>query len=212
MKYLKEDIDRTLMKADFAKLTTMLLDGVDVNLMRNGQQTDILLESIVRKNIFMFERVLSYNFNLNLSQFPYMHHVVRTGSMSFVSLMFEEYKKQGKDFNEFDSLSHNNNLIQTAIMCETIDLEIIKYLMSSGISFEYKNSLGQTPLHMMLRKVQFIDDSLLEYLFNHKDLFKIKDNMNITPIDIIRSYALDEDWLNFYNNKKMIQFLRLKKI
>lgn len=210
MKYLKEDIDRNLMKADFAKLTSMLFDGVDVNLMRNGQQTDILLESIVRKNIFMFERVLSFNFDLNLSSFPYMHHVVRTGNLSFVSQLMQEYKKQNKNIDELDGLSQNNNLLQTAIVCDAVDLGVINYLISNGISLAYQNSLGQTPLHMMLRKVPFIDDSILEYLFKNKHIFKIKDNMNITPIDIIRSYSLDKDWLNFHNNKKMVSFLRLK--
>lgn len=206
MFYSQEEIQESLRRGDLSQITTMIVDGVDVNSIVLSKKTDVLLEAIVRNNFSLLSLVLNKKFNCKNPNFFYIHHTIRTGRIEFVEKIINYYIENKCNFNEIDN--NGNNLLHTA--CSTpyyLNIEIISLLNKVGISWTHKNQNGQTPLHFILRNTSYIEEDILNILLKDKKIFYKKDNLGITPADIVKSYSQDDSWKTLKNNQLLIKAL-----
>ena len=204
--YTIEDIENALRIGDLAEITKMINEGIDVNLFYLTFRTDVLLEAMVRKNFFLFELVLLKNFDIKKNKFHYLHHAVRTGDKDFLKKMIEYYKKNNISTKELDQ--DNNNLLHTLCLQKYIYKDILLMLMKENIKWEQKNIFGHTPLHVLLRNHEYVDDFLIDILLKKKKLFFMKDVSNINCIDILKSFSEDSKFMSYINNQKIVNYIK----
>jgi ankyrin repeat protein len=204
--YTQEDIENALRIGDLAEITKMINQGVDVNRLSLHLRTDILLESMVRKNFSLFELVLEKNFNIHKNNFFYLHHAIRTNDIDFLKKMIEYYKKNKISVKEIDK--DKNNLLHTLCLQKYIDKKMVELLMKEKIKWEQKNIFGHTPLHVLLRNHQYIEDFFIDILMKKKQLFFLKDLSNINCIDILKSFSQDKQFMSYTNNQKIVHYIQ----
>lgn len=208
--YTQEDIENALRIGDLAEITKMINQGIDVNRLSLHLRTDILLETMVRKNFSLFKLVLEKNFNIHKNHFFYLHHAIRTNDIDFLKKMIEFYKKNKISIKEIDE--NKNNLLHTLCLQKNIDKEMVELLMKENIKWEQKNIFGHTPLHVLLRNHQYIEDFLIDILMKKKKVFFMKDLSNINCIDILKSFSQDKQFMSYINNQKIVHYIQhLKK-
>lgn len=205
MTYSQQDKEEALKRRDLSLLTNMINDNVDINTLIVPKITDVLLVAITKEHRTLFNIVLEKNFDCKKHGFLYVHHAIRTHDQYFIEAMINYYIKNNINFNEYNS--EKNNGLHIAVGEENITENILIYLTNVGIKWEEKNIFGQTPLHILLRKKESINEKIIELIVNKKELLKIKDNLNISPKDIIES-AENSDWAK--NNQKLIDLIKKK--
>jgi hypothetical protein len=205
MSYTQQEKEDALKRKDLSKLTNMINDGVDVNSLFIAKHTDILLEAINKDRLLFLHRVLDSGFKCkNNSGFCYVHHAIRTHKKDFVEVIVSQYKKEDININEYSV--DGENCLHVAAGETGISDEIFIYLTNLGVSWKEKNSLGENPLHVILRFQPVISDELLNLLKTNKEIFKEKNKVGITPKDIILSDEVSIDWKNL--NKNIINFVK----
>lgn len=194
----KED---ALNRRDVSQLTNMINEGVDVNSLVVPKHTDILLVAFNKQHRSLFKVVLSKGFNChNDNGFLYVHHAIRTQSVFFVKKIIEHYEFINLNYNEYTK--DRDNCLHVAAMEQNIGEDIFIYLTQCGIKWTERNKLNQTPLHILLRNHFAINEAIVNLLRNQTKAFFIKDDFGISPLDIINSASLSEEWRN--NNKLII--------
>lgn len=204
MKIDDDYIAAALQHYDLAKLNNMIIDGVDVNLLKD-KKNDVLMISILKENFALFSLVLDKGFNCNNEmKLKYLQKAMRTYDINFIKKIISSYEGQGIDWN---LLGEDNNTLLHYLVSnprDKIPLEIFIFLNGKGLSWKKQNDFGQTPLHMLLRTYN-MDLVLAKYLLGFSDVFKIKDFFDITPLDILLSYSKDDRWLA--ENKEIIEII-----
>jgi len=205
MLYTQQEKEDALKRKDLSKLTNMINDGVDVNSLFIAKHTDILLEAINKDRLLFLYRVLDNGFKCkNKSGFCYIHHAIRTHKKEFVEVIVGQYRKEDINTNEYSV--DKENCLHVAAGESGISDEIFIYLTNLGVSWKEKNSLGENPLHVLLRFQPIISNELLELLKTKKEIFKEKNKVGITPKDIILSDEVSVEWKNL--NQNIITFAK----
>lgn len=195
MQQLLQEQEEALKRRDLSALTNIINDGLDVNLFVIPKNTDILLAAINKEHKTLFTSVLEKGFKCkNNNGFLYLHHAIRTNDIFFVKSILEKYKLESLDFNEYSSTKDNSLHIATSE--KNISIDILHYLTEQGIKWDEQNNEGQTPLHILLNKNEEINEELISILQQHKNVFYIKDNSLMSPLDIIDSFSLSSEWHN----------------
>lgn len=203
MEYAQREIEESLRRWDAAKVNTMMNNGVSFEQLTIANKTDVLLETIVRKNIILFKKVLRKGFPVLNGPFLYLHHAIRANELNFVKLLLESVTDQKLLLDRLDRATGNNSL---HIACNNpVSQDIILYLSQQGADWNAQNAYGQTPLHGLLRNYPLIDRNLIDEIVSGKAKLTIKDNLGISSKDILRSLALDEDWSNEENNQYLLK-------
>jgi len=191
--YSDQEKEDALKRRDVSKLINMINDGIDINSLVIPKNTDILLVALNKKHYFLFKEVLSRGFNCkSKNKFLYVHHAIRTQDIFFVKEIVEHYKSIGLDYNEYTKEKHN--CLHIAAMEENIGDDIFIYLTQNGIKWAERDKFGQTPLHILLRRNVIIKEPILNLLKKNKKVFFIKDNLNMSAIDIMNSEILSKEW------------------
>lgn len=203
MQYSEQEQEDALTRRDLSALTNMINDGVDINSLVVPKNTDILLAAINKENKSFFNAVLANGFKCkNQNGFLYLHHAIRTHDLFFIKKIVEKYKKENIDINELTS--SNDNCLHIAAGENGVSFEILSYLNSCSIKWDDKNNDGQTPLHVLLEKNNVIPEDIVLLVKNVPSVFNIKDNMGLSPLDLIKSYSLE--WAE--SNKPLIEFIK----
>jgi ankyrin repeat protein len=201
MVYEQHEIEESLRKWDAAKVNTMINHGVSFEQLYIPNKTDVLLETIVRKNIILFKKVLKKGFPILEREFLYLHHAIKTNDIMYVELLLS-YAENKKLLGKTDPYSKNNCL---HIACNnSISQEIILLLSKNGANWNAQNIYGQTSFHALLRYYPVLNPELLENIMQQNIKFNLKDNLGISCKDIIKSLSLDEDWITEENNQYLL--------
>lgn len=191
---------------DVARLNTMMNQGIDLNVFIDKSKTDLLLESIVRKNLSIFKKALIKGHRVLNSNFLYLHHCVRTKDIRFVQLLLSHVNNDKNIFEKKDSLSNNNSL---HVACSVqVPIKIVELLSESGENWTEKNIYGHTALHILLRNYPILSEEIVQEI---KDLdFNIEDNLGITSKDILKSLSMDKEWSKQEYNINLLNILEGK--
>jgi ankyrin repeat protein len=189
---------------DFAKMTNLINEGVPLSKFCIPNISDILLEAIIQKKIVVFNKIINMGFDIKAGEFLYLHHAIRTKDIRYIKPILD---KVGLDINYINKqdLEMQNNALHIAIAMNVSD-NIIVLLSKSMINWNTQNKNGQTPLHFLLRS-RMIDKSIMNELINNEIDLNIKDNMGISSIDIINSFALNKNWKNTEMSKELLQII-----
>ena len=183
------DILDLLKHGDFAGLTSLLNKGVDVNLFCIENKTDIIVESIVRDNYFMFERSLK-NFDVNKNKFKYLHHAVRNENPDYLIKLIEKYKLNNKELNEIDE--EHNNLLHTVFLRRNLNLKIINIINDLNINWNEENNKGLSQIKILLKSFYEKPKDVVEFLIkNKKELIK-----KLFDTHVLDDLLMDENWKN----------------
>lgn len=204
---IKSQIEKALSIKDMAKITSLLNSGVDINNFKIVGKTDVLLEAIVNKKIIFFNNMLSRGFDPINNEFLYLHHCVRTNELRYVKALLKVIKHNQLYLNKTDP-STGDTALHVATS-QILDNNIVLELSRANLNWNAKNHHGQTPLHNLLRNYLLLEEKLIDEIFNKQADFKIKDKMNISPLDIIKSFGLDEGWRNSEQTKYLLNKLYL---
>lgn len=202
MEIKREEIELLLMRKEMAKITSLLNEGVPLSEFYIKNKTDILLETIVDKKISMFYNVLKRGFDIKKGQFLYLHHAVRTKELRYITEILERMKND-KIFLNNKEIGTGNNALHVATQ-EITDVSIIIELSKAGVSWNTQNNIGQTPVHFLLRNYLFVNKLIVNELLDKKADFNIKDNMNISSLDIINSFKLNNEWITNKNSEYLL--------
>jgi ankyrin repeat protein len=204
MQQLLQEQEEALKRRDLSALTNLVNDGFDVNLLVIPKNTDILLAAINKEHKTLFSSALNKGFKCkNNNGFLYLHHAIRTNDIFFVRNIVDRYKLESLNFNEYSS--DKDNCLHIAAGEINISNEIMVYLTEQGIKWSEQNNEGQTPLHILLNKNEEITEELIELLRQEKNIFYIKDNALVSPLDIINSFSFSSEWCN--DNIALIHFV-----
>lgn len=208
-KDLLEEYKKKLIHTNFSEITELLKSGVNPNLFAVTNRTDLVLESIVRKKLYMLERALDYGFRLT-NQFHYLHHAIRTNDMKFVNLIDQEYQKLGKDLNEIDS--DGNNLWHILMEAKEIPTEpILSYVKKIKADLGHKNKQGKTPINTLIRTSFVIPSYFIEMVKENPSILDFSDALEVTARDVINSCKYSKNWISEENNRKLIELIDAKK-
>jgi ankyrin repeat protein len=204
MQQLLQEQEEALKRRDLSALTNLVNDGFDVNLLVIPKNTDILLAAINKEHKTLFTSTLDKGFKCkNNNGFLYLHHAIRTNDIFFVKGIVEKYKSESLDFNEYSS--SKDNCLHIAAGELNIAIEILIYLSEQGIKWNEQNNEGQTPLHILLRNNEEINEELISVLIKEKNIFYIKDNNAMSPLDIINLFSHSAEW--FSDNIPLLNFI-----
>ena len=191
MKFTPEEVKENLRKWEVVKLTQMLNDNVPFEYFVLEHRTDILLESIAKKNIILFQKILKKNFNLQKGQFIYLNHAIRTREDKYILPILNLIHTDKAYLNKQDE--NGCNALHVAAEVE-VNQKMLIVLSKAGVSWEKQNRIGQTPLHIAMRNYVVLDQDLVDEIIEKKISIDIADEMGITVRDIIKSFARDAEW------------------
>lgn len=201
-----EYISEILKKNDFASITKLMNEGVDINLLVEPHHTDILLLALMRNGHLFIKRVFDLGFECNPKNgFLYIHHAIRTHDIFKLDLVINNYKKNSISIDEVSS--NGDNCLHIAAREKNIPFSIIKYLSDTGISWFAKNNEGKTPLHILLEEHQIIPKELAFIINSNHSILDVSDLSNLTPLKIIKSNMNSDVWSK--NNKDFLKEIRL---
>jgi ankyrin repeat protein len=201
----EEEKEKALKRRDLSALTNMINDGIDVNTLVVPKNTDVLLAAINKGNRSFFNTVLLKGFVCNnKNSFLYLHHAIRTHDIFFIKKIIEQYTKENMNYNEYSS--YKDNCLHIAAGEKNMPAYILSYLTDCGIKWDEKNNDGQTPLHILLRRNDVISEEIVNILKKHLHVFNINDNLEISPLDIIDSYSVSQDWSEM--NKPLLDMIK----
>ncbi len=202
--YTRQDKIDALMRRDLSQLTNMINEGLDVNDFAVPNHTDILLTAINKASKQFFKSVLAKGFRCkNENGLSYLQHAVMSGDLFFVDRLIAQYKKENLNLNE---KNHElENCLHVAAKESYMVDDVFKRLTEINISWEEQNNYGHTPLHILLRTQFSISHKLIDILKDHEVAFKIKDNIGVSPLDIINSAKNDSTWSEA--NKELIDLV-----
>lgn len=203
MKYSKEYIGEVLRVWQVPQLNELLDENILAQDIVTPNNRDILLESILRKNDILFLRIMNMPFDFNKNGFFYLHHALRCvmGDKSdiFVEKLLDNMDKESlckKDLN-------NSKKTALHIACE-LNLQSYALLLSQkGLSWNALTTNNQTPLHLLLRNASYIEPFLIDEI--NMESVKIKDDMDISCKDIIKSFSFDSEWSAIKENQEVIK-------
>lgn len=204
-KDLLDEFKKKLIHTNFSEITEHLKAGVSPNLFSVTNRTDLVLESIVRKKLYMLERALDYGFRLS-DEFYYLHHAIRTNDLKFVKLIDQEYQKLGKNQNEIDADGNNVWHILMDAKDQPTDA-IVNYVKSIGAKLDHKNKQGKTPINNLLRSALIVPDFLIVMIKENKSILDLKDAFDVSPRDILNSCKYSKDWIQQEKNRQLISLL-----
>jgi len=205
-KKILEDYQKKIIHTNFNEISEDLKNGVSPNLFSVTNRTDLVLESIVRKKLYMLERALDYGFRLT-DQFNYLHSAIRTNDIKFVNLIEQEYNKLGKNIDEIDS--DGNNLWHIIMESQEHPTEaILAYVVKTGASIGHKNKQGKTPINILLQLHFIVPNYFVELVKVDIGVLDLADSFGITGRNIIESFKSNKDWCRQENNQKLILLLK----
>lgn len=201
--YEPREICEALRIWDVSRINTMINDGVCLDLFHIPKRTDILLETIVRANLIMFKKVLAKGFPVEQGEFLYLHHAVRTNDWLFCQGIIKSLTDKKGYVNRIDRISGNNAL--HVGLNKKVHQKIIRGLSLNGVSWITENSSGNTPLHLLFQNYQIIDRRLTDDLAEKESLpLDVKNNIGITPRDILKSHARNVEWISEEDNQYIL--------
>lgn len=204
--YEVKEICEALRVWDVSKINTMINDGVALNLFHIPKRTDILLETIVRTNLIMFKKVLAKGFAVEQGEFLYLHHAVRTNDWLFCQGIILNVVNKKEYLNRIDKIS-GNNVLHVGLN-KKVHQKLIRGLSLNGVAWSTQNSSGNTPLHILFQNYQIIDTRLTDNLAEKIDLpLDVKNNIGVTPRDILKMHAKNIEWINEENNQYLLHKL-----
>lgn len=207
MQYSQQEKEEALKRRDLSEITNMISDGIDVNTLVVPKNTDALLAAINKENRLFFNFVLFKGFTCkNDNGFLYLHHAIRTHDTFFVNKIIEHYKSVGKDYNEYNTAK--DNCLHVASGEKDMPFDIFESLTENKIRWDEQNIYGQTPLHILLLKNEVVSSNILAILKNHISAFHVKDNLEISPLDIIQTCSTSQEWAQ--NNRSLMNFVKGK--
>lgn len=193
---------------DMPTIMNLLNEGAPLSQFHIPGKTDILLETIVNKNIVMFNNLLERGFDIESGEFLYLHHAIRTKELRYVKEIINRISNLCY-LNKIDPVSGDNALhVATKLM---VDNTIILELSTHGVEWNIQNDVGQTPLHHLLRNYIILDKVIVDELINKKANFDCKDKMGISPNDILYSFSLNNEWKQDNSSKYLLASLEQLK-
>lgn len=172
--------------------------NISLNDIKITNKTDILLESIISQQIVFIEKILDNEFDLNDSEFLYLHHAIRSKNNRMINLLLKKIKKKNLEyiayFNKTDKLT-NNNALHVAIDYK-LPKNILLSLSEHDVSWNSKNNLGITPGYSLFFDKEYLKSvlsyDLIDSFFTKALDFNIKCN-GVSILDIINQFRDFED-------------------
>lgn len=188
---------------DMSLMVKLINEGVPLSKFYIPGKTDILLETIITKNIVMLNNIIKKGFNIKKGEFLYLHHAVRTQELRYVKTILNQIKNDTAYINKVEP-STKDNALHVATDAG-VDFPIIMELSHNQVNWNAQNNYGKTPLHNLLRKYVVLENELVDELIDKKANFQLKDKLGITPLDIIKSFNLEKEWSSEPLNQYLIQ-------
>ena len=200
--FLKIEVIEMIRKWDLPAINLLLDEDFKAHDMVIAHKTDVLLESIVRKSKPLFIKLINKDFNYRKNKFLYLHHAIRTNEIFFVEKLLEKFSLSL--INKIDPINKNSAL---HVACTMANFDILSLLNKYDLNWNLKNNLNQTPFHILLRTSLFIPMNVQERILDKKINIDLKDKMNISCRDIIKSFSHDKQWLSYEENQRLLKII-----
>jgi len=206
-KISKEETEDIVRLWDFSQIMEALEKGIPAENLVNGKKGDVLLGSILGQSEALFKYIMSKPFDFTKNNFSYVESAMLVASTYndylYINALLDKMSLSQLQVRE--QINLNTNL---HIACEQGLQNIALKLSHKGLSWEAVNSKKQTPLHILLRKVNFINKDLLKELQGIS--IRKKDNMGLSCRDIIKSFSHNKEWISFEENQQLLEVFDIK--
>ena len=159
---------------------SLLLHKASVYIRDEEGHTPIKYAHLQVKNSYVLFTIFSVlGFYSNTIDSQLLHQVCGTGAVKFIDYLLSDFELDPLTLNDGDG----NSLLHTAVSCGRSDMARC-LLEKYQLNVECRNSIGQTPLHLICSKapVDSVEGLLDLFIHKYKANFMSEDNKGEQPI------------------------------
>lgn len=202
------NIKNILLNGHVDEIIDLLVNGVvePMDLVIPGH-LDVLLKMIINHYPNYVEALLNNGYDVNKYGFNYLLsslQVVNKAKRDFTvfSILLPYFKKE--------AYVKENNLNVSAwnFSFDVGYLKPISLMLKAGMDINHRDSLGRTGLHYYLRGNN-VSDNFMKLILQNKGKinWNVKDNFNISLLDILNSAKHSYDWIAIKNHCLLLEGL-----
>ncbi len=211
---LLQIIQRSLKINDIAMIEEILFENESVyeNLEKETLQ-NILFILIQYKKEKLIKKLLDNIHVIKRYANIYLHDLlfaaVDSQNSNILFYIINFYQQTQSNMNEENN--DKNNVLQYYVLKNKkySDLDMIDFLLRSGIFLYHQNKVGNNFLHMLVQNTPYLSTQTINMLTLENDLWTQKNFFGLSAYDMIQSFSKNKDWRNFSNNKKLIELFSL---